>query len=176
MALYLYQRLLAPGGSGTYSLMPLVGEVPFDLLQWTAYGFFLGYFYTLLRGRSGMGKAARLFVVLLAHGAFTELVTGSPDWLELTFWGLQTFVLLVLVGLLVGDYNVARRADLNWRDLVELHDVRWAAAWASSVAVAVGGVALTLLSNAATDLYKATQEKQSPVVAQSASTTVPPRR
>ena len=154
MTLLLYQRFTSNDTAVPYPLLGFTGIVP-TVLQWAIYGFFLGYFYTLIRGRTGIEKGAWLFLVLLVHNTFVALLS-FPDgnWASLLFWSLQTFAQLVIVALVIGDYGIARRAKLGWRDLIEIHDARWVAAWGVSAAAAIGSVALSLFTTAATDYAK----------------------
>ncbi len=167
MVLYLHQQLTVVESAGDYSVLRFVGSSPLFLFQWTILGFFLGYFFDLVVGGTGVEKAAWSFLVILTHGAFlTLLAYPDANWLALGFWALQTFVVLLLVGVFVGDLQVARRASMGWRDLVDAHNVRWVLAWGSSVLVAIGGLAITVLTTAATDLYTEVLKSDRPPITQ----------
>ena len=154
MAVYLYQRFTLPAPTDPYPLLRIIGAEPFLPLQWTIYGFFLGYFFTMIRGRTGIDKATWFFLALLTHNTFVTLLTPNANWTSHLLWALQTFIQLVLVGILVGDYQIAKRAGLGWRDLIDIHDARWVAAFGTTIAAAVGGVTLTIFTTGLTDLYK----------------------
>jgi hypothetical protein len=119
---------LATGDAvGADSAMPFhLGEISQALRfgHWALYGFVFGYFYTLLRGLTPIGKAGMLFLVVLpaeilpmATLTVDAQYTRDPSWTDMAVacGGLagQTFVVCMGLGL-CWEWWLARAAAMKW--------------------------------------------------------------
>jgi hypothetical protein len=134
-----------------YVLLSIVGLLIWDVLQWPVLGFFFGYFYPAIRGRTGLWKGLWLAVAVIVPWAVLDLLYYAIDdhgsWTRLVVWALQVFVTLVLTGFLGGDLRTLKQAGFGWKELrSDVYDFGTLAAWGSSVVVASGGAIVTLLT------------------------------
>jgi hypothetical protein len=120
-------KLVTGSAVGADSSMPFyLGEVSQALRfgHWAVYGFIFGYFYTLLRGHTPIGKAGVLVLVVLPAEILPMVTltvdpqyTRNPSWTDtaVTCGVLagQTFV--VCMGLGLGwEWWLARTAAMKW--------------------------------------------------------------
>ena len=159
LALYVYnlRTSAAPGGWSGWLLVLVLSAL--FIAQWPLRGFFLGYFYPYLRGANGMQKGFTLFLINFLPPVVATILINPPAvaaffsadtsslWLGFWFWGLQLFVHCLLLGMLSGDYEVLRRAELGWRHLVDVHNLGPLLAWGSSLVAAVGAAIITALAD-----------------------------
>jgi hypothetical protein len=147
--------LTTPKDQSAYPLWDLIYSVSAILIRWAACGFFFGYFFSYIRGASGIQKAVWTFLVCaLAQAPHAALTITSMDQARaLILWNLQLFIVLMLLGLVAFDYVTLRRAGYrSFSVLFELHDVPTIGASASSILVAMGVTGATFLEGSAKQL------------------------
>jgi Family of unknown function (DUF6185) len=148
----LYIRRVAGNDYGDqFSLLWLAIPIIEQLVSWIAIGFLFGYFYTAIRGRSGLEKGMWVAVALIVPRAcYTVLaVAANPEaWPAFGLWATEVAALSLLLGLVAGDLGTLNSVKWPWRRLRELQELGWLAGWASSLVVALGGVITSLLSGA----------------------------
>jgi hypothetical protein len=147
----LYIRRVAHDGGGPFPLLwtaiPLIEQV----ISWVGIGFLFGYFYTVIRGRTGLEKGVWIAVTLVLSRACATalLASGNPDLWRLYWpWAVEVAALSALLGLVAGDLATLSSVGWPWRRIRELQEVGWLAGGASSLLVALGSVITTLLSGA----------------------------
>ncbi|MFJ1610783.1 hypothetical protein ACIOHS_46925 [Streptomyces sp. NPDC088253] len=120
-------KLVTGGAVGADSSMPFyLGEVSQTLRfgHWAVYGFIFGYFYTLLRGLTPIGKAGILMLVVLPAEILPMVTltvdpqyTRDPSWtdtaVECGVLAGQTFVICMGLGL-CWEWWLARVAAMKW--------------------------------------------------------------
>jgi hypothetical protein len=138
--------LSAPEG---YPELAFVSAVAPLVLRWVGYGLLFGYFFPLLRGKTGLGKSMSFFVAALAPsvlGALASPHSSGRSWHSAALLGVQLLIFALTMGLLA-DLAVLRRHGFTADRLVDLHSLWTVSAWASSVVVAVGtGVATVIVA------------------------------
>jgi hypothetical protein len=147
--------LTTPKNQSAYPLWDLIYSVSAILIRWAACGFFFGYFFSYIRGASGIQKAVWTFLACaLAQAPHAALTITSMDQARaLILSNLQLFIVLMLLGLVAFDYVTLRRAGYRSLSvLFELHDVPTIGASASSILVAMGVTAATFLEGSAKQL------------------------
>ncbi|MCA1790554.1 MAG: DUF6185 family protein, partial [Thioalkalivibrio sp.] len=161
MVLYLRDFFSQPMGNADYVLFYVLGSLPLLLARWTLYGFLLGYFYPLIRGENGLRKACWFALCLTVPAVVSTALASGADpeaWSTLGFSTLQIFLHMMLLGFVAGDYQVLRRAGFEWGQLLEVHNLSVLSVWGSSVAVALGAAVAALVSDAGSNLIKATMK------------------
>lgn len=124
------------------------------VLTWTMYGFVFGYYYEFIRGDSGLTKAFNFSLALIVP---TLTLTAGSVLFEASSWSggimfaLQIFIQSMLLGLSM-DLRMLQRADMGWRQLVEIHRLGGIAAWGTSVLVAIAAAIATALSSSIVDV------------------------
>jgi len=129
-----------------------------DLLRWPALGYFLMYYYPHLRGRNGIEKGLCLAAALILPSLGATVLWNASDtdaWLSLLYWSLQVFICCMTIGVGLGDLGALRRAGKGPRSLKEIYKLSTLAAWLSSLALAAGGAATTLLVSQMGSLFSA---------------------
>lgn len=129
-----------------------------DLLRWPALGYFLMYYYPHLRGRNGIEKGLCLAAALILPSLGATVLwnaTSTDAWLSLLYWSLQVFICCMTIGVGLGDLGALRRAGKGPRSLKEIYKLTTLAAWFSSLALAAGGAATTLLVSQMGSLFTA---------------------
>jgi len=141
-----------------YGLFPVLLSGLNTVTRWALYGFFFGYFYAYLKGRSGLHKALWSWAALVTPALLATVMfeSGSrPAWLGLAFWALQLLITFLLLGLVAGDLETLRRAGFRWRHVVEVHNMAALSAWAGALVIAIGTTASTILASGAGTLVTA---------------------
>lgn len=149
IVLYLWQIGSVAVDHADYEALEFgAGTAGWIVLQWPLYGFFFGYFYPRLRGHSGVAKALTVFVtIVLPPVAYHALVGQHSDWQTYGIFALQMLLFSLLLGVLAGDYLLLRRVGLGWRQMLDVHNLRFVLTLGSSIAVASGGLLVTILSS-----------------------------
>lgn len=117
------------------------------VLQWPLYGFFFGYFWPLLRGRSGIPKAIAMAAgIVIPELVTVALLSNSAQWTAYLAWALQVLLFAVLLGILAGDRYVLKRAGLGWPHIFDVHRKRYLLGWGATVALAEAGLLAALIT------------------------------
>lgn len=155
LLVYLQSIIISPTPTDSYFVLHLLNSLLLFIATWTAYGFFFGYFYPYIRGNNGIRKGLSLYVVLLIpHLAWNALAypTDVANWRSFSFWQLQLLIHFMLLGLIAGDFETLRRAKFRFRHLLQFYRLTSLSAWASTIVVAVGAAATTLISSGAAEV------------------------
>jgi hypothetical protein len=130
-----------------YEALNFIGWLTWVLIQWPVYGFFYGYFYPWLRGRTGAAKGVVLLViVILPPVLYAALWNEGADWHDYVVFALQMSLFAVPLGIITGDLFLLKRASLGWRQLVDRYHMRSFALWGTAITVALGGVVTAALT------------------------------
>jgi hypothetical protein len=136
----------APEG---YPELAFISAVAPLILRWIGYGLLFGYFFPLLRGRTGLGKSVAFFAAALAPSILSTLAGPHADgsqWHSAALLAIQLLIFALSMGLLA-DLAVLRRNGFTAGRLTDLHSLWTISAWASSVVVAVAtGIATIVLA------------------------------
>ncbi len=129
-----------------YPELALASAVAPLVLRWSGYGLLFGYFFPLLRGRTGLSKSISFFGAAAAPPVIGTLTSPGQQWHSAALLGVQLLIFALTMGLLA-DLAVLRNNGFTASRLVDLHSLWTVSAWASSVAVAIGtGVATIILA------------------------------
>jgi|GEM_PF-6048807 len=148
MAVFVYNTASSTAPTYGYQWLTVAATSIFGIAQWPLYGFFLGYFYPHIRGRSGVGKGQAVFTLIALPAVIAMAITiplDSNAWTSLIFWALQLFVMLLIVGMLAGDLVTLHASGLGWRHLFDVHDLGALTAYASTVVAAIGAAVTTFI-------------------------------
>lgn len=132
-------------GETTADLVSRLDLMALDIARWPVLGFFFLYFYPHLRGHNGIRKGLVMATTLVLPAFLATTATAHGDaqtWTAFKFWGVQTFVACMVLGVLVGDLGALRKTGRGLGGLIEIYNLGTLAAWSSSLLLAVG-VALT---------------------------------
>ena len=137
-----------------YPFWDIAADITFLVLQWLAYGFFLGYLFPYLRGRNGLEKGLGLFLAAtLPALCLAALVRHGQDWAPLLFWMLQVFIHCSLLGLVAFDLATVRRSGYrDWRLVFEVLGLPRLGVSVSTLLAAIGTALVTLFSDQAGQL------------------------
>jgi len=138
-----------------FEILSVLTTAALALVQWWLQAFLFGYYYPHLRGSDGMRKGFNFFLLFFIPTFIATVIARptTPDvWTSHLLWSLQIFIQSMLLGLIAGDYETQRRADLGWRHLVEVHNLSSLTVWGSSVLVAVSAAITTLITTGASSL------------------------
>ncbi|WP_405070891.1 hypothetical protein OG558_15480 [Kribbella sp. NBC_01510] len=129
-------------GDGLFTAFGLVDSVGWELLQWPIFGFFFGYFYTEIRGGSGLPKGLVLFLTVTLPPLVLQALADIPgSWSAYVAWTLQVLIFAVLLGLVAGDAWILDRAGVRWPHLLDVHRKRYIVGVVAAVLVQAGIVA-----------------------------------
>jgi hypothetical protein len=129
-----------------YPELALISAVAPLVLRWAGYGLLFGYFFPLLRGRTGLSKSISFFAAAAAPSILGSLASPGQPWHSAALLGVQLLIFAMTMGLLA-DLAVLRKNGFTAGRLVDLHSLWTVSAWASSVAVAIGtGIATIILA------------------------------
>jgi hypothetical protein len=131
------------------------------MAQWPLLGFFFGYFYPHLRGDTGLTKGLFLFLTVITPIAAATALTLPSDQATVTafvFSALQLLIHCMLLGFFAGDYETLRVSGLQWRHVLDVHNLGSLTAWGSTLILAIGAaVATELTTNASKLIVQALQ-------------------
>lgn len=137
-----------PLSSGTegYPLFAWAAAVAPLVLFWAGHGLAYGYFFPLLRGQTGLGKSTWLFICALLPAVISTALRGAHanTWNSTGLLAIQLFAFTMTIGVLA-DRRVLLKYGSRPGRLVDVHNLWSVSAWASSVAVAIGAAAATLI-------------------------------
>ena len=138
--------LAAPEG---YPELALISAVAPLVLRWAGYGLLFGYFFPLLRGRTGLSKSICFFAAAAAPSILSTLASphqAGQQWHSAALLAIQLLIFALTMGLLA-DLAVLRKNGFTAGRLVDLHSLWTVSAWASSIAVAIAaGIATIILA------------------------------
>ncbi len=146
LALFLRDFHAGTAPNRAYEWLDAIGSTMHAMAQWPLLGFFFGYFYSHLRGESGVSKGGYLFLAVVTPAlAATTLATptSTAAWISFSFWALQLLIHCILLGFIAGDYETLRASGLGWRHVVDVHNLGAMAAWGSTLLLAIGAAATT---------------------------------
>ena len=137
-----------PTAQEGYPELSLAAAVAPLILRWAGFGFLFGYFFPLLRGATGLGKAVWLFVAATAAevcATLTSTHTTVKQWDKTGLLIIQLFAFAMTLGLLA-DRAVLHKHRFPTARLLDLHNLWTVLAWASAVGVAVAtGIATVIV-------------------------------
>jgi hypothetical protein len=135
-------------GQEPYPELSLAAAVAPLILRWAGYGLLYGYFFPLLRGTTGLGKAVWLFVIAAAAEVCATLTSAHAtvkQWDKTGLLVIQLFAFAMTLGILA-DRAVLHKHNFPTARLVDLHNLWTVSAWASAVGVAVAtGIATVIV-------------------------------
>jgi hypothetical protein len=140
-------------GGSRYPVLDFLGNTAWTLFLWPGLGWFVGYFLPLLRGKNGAEKA--LWVFIAGVGAtlpMHALWYDGRDWAQALIWDLEFFSFTLVAAVILCDFRALRAAGMRAADWVNVHNWRFVITWSTALLAAVGTVAVTFLSTAATDI------------------------
>jgi len=144
------------GGSG-YPVLDFFGGTAWTLLEWTGYGWFIGYCLPLMRGKSGSQKAFWLFIASIAAPLPLEVIwNDSAGWAQTLVYSLELFAFLMIVAVYLSDIRPLRAAGMRAIDWISIQNWRFAVTWSTALVAAIGTAAAAYLTTAATDLSNRT--------------------
>lgn len=135
-------------GEGYPELAILAAVAPL-VARWTIYGFAFGYFYPLLRGSTGMGKAVWFTAAAIGPAVLSTAALGhgaGERWQSVVVLVVQIATFATTLGVLA-DRAVLRKYRLPLGRLVDVHNLWTVSAWASALGVAAAtGIATVLIA------------------------------
>jgi hypothetical protein len=140
-----------PDWSG-YPVLDFLGFTGWILFIWPALGWAMGYFLPFIRGRNGINKALCLYVTVGASLPMNLLWLDGHEWKITAIYYLELFAFLVIIGVTIGDLLALFSAGMSPLAWIQVHNWRFLVTWSTAVLAAIGTVAVTFLSTAATDL------------------------
>jgi|GEM_PF-2238369 hypothetical protein len=144
-------RVSYPFPIATFALFVVLATVRYLL-----YAFMFGFFFTHIRGRSGLIKGIIFAGAIIIPFAGYQLV-ALRDPLELRafiIWAAQIFLFCSVLGLWIGDVRLLKKNGYGIKDVVYVHNVPMLSAYSSAVAAAIGSAIITVLSGSVQDLSK----------------------
>ena len=136
-------------GQASYPELLLITSVAPLVIRWAAYGLLFGYFFPLLRGRTGLEKAIWFAVVAAAPTVCATLATGGStarQWDKAILLAIQVVAYALTMGILA-DRAVLREHGIPGTRLVDVHNLWVVSAWVSSITVAVAaGLATAIIA------------------------------
>jgi hypothetical protein len=138
----------SPGPLEGYPEVALLASIAPLALRWTAYGFAFGYFYPLIRGDTGLGKAIWFTAAAATPALLSAAAVGSTarQWDSIALLIIQIATFATTLGILA-DRAVLRRHRLPDRRLMDLHNLWMVSAWASSLGIAAAtGIATIIIA------------------------------
>ena|SRR5271157_2108467 len=126
-----------------------IGPVPLS----APYAVFLGFYYTHLRGVSGLGKGVRLAVAVAIPFVALRILNADSlqDMRDFLFWAFQVFLYCSLLGLL-GDYLLLRRAGFPAWNLRVIHNVPTVSAYTTVLVTGLSTTVVTLVNGRLQDV------------------------
>lgn len=154
IALGVRDLLQSPSEFDPYPLWSAALTFVSMIMRWGGLGFLLGLFFPYLPGRSGMHKGFFVFLAaMLPLLPQSAILVDAGGWGPILFLAGQTFIVCMLLGLVAFDYVALQRGGLrSWKLVFQVHDVPALGVSISSVLVAIGVTATTLISSQATAL------------------------
>jgi hypothetical protein len=148
--------------STPFPLLQVLGSLvlPF-FAKWLLASFLLGYFFSYIRGESGLqkGLVLALGMVLCTLPSNALLLGGTMgDPLALLWEAGQTILFLSALGLWAFDWNTARRYGLGWSDVLSAEGLGATAPFLSSLVAAISGVASSIISGRADEIIRSVLE------------------
>ena len=115
-----------PSPNSGYAVLDFLGGTAWNLFQWTAIGWFVGYYLPFLKGRNGTEKALWLFVVAaVANLPMSIMWDNQHQWaIDLTS-DLELLIFLMLVSVYVCDLLPLKAAGFRPTDWVQVHNWRF---------------------------------------------------
>ena len=143
--------------SSGYPLWSFFADLLNLLISWVGIGFLFGYFYPFLRGKNGLEKGVRFWLVIVLPALPLALVnnTTMTDWQGFFFWVLQVFLHCMLLGLIAFDYMTLRQGYRDWQMLFELHGIPSVGVSISTILIAAGTTVTTLFQERTQEILRA---------------------
>ena len=122
--------------------------------SWLLYAFSLVYYYTHIRGTSGLAKGLSLWVALMIPFTIYRVLNGQSltDMAPFFLWSGQVFLFCTVLGLLAFDYRLLRNNGFSARDLIPIHNFFTLSAYGSTVVAAVASALVAVITNRVPDL------------------------
>jgi hypothetical protein len=148
--------------STPFPILQILGVLilPF-FAKWLLASFLLGYFFSYIRGNTGLQKGLVLAAgIILCTLPSNALLLGGTmgDPLALLWEAGQTILFLSALGLWAFDWNTARRYGLGWSDVMSAEGLTATAPFLSSLVAAIGGVASSIISGRVDEIIKSVLE------------------
>jgi hypothetical protein len=121
---------------------------------WLLYAFFFGYFFTHLRGHTGLAKGVHLFLALTVPLAVWRLLVAQSltDLRPFLLWASQVFLFCSILGLAAFDYRAVRPYGRGVRDLTAVHNIPALSLYGSSLVAALVPALIALFTGRVKDL------------------------
>lgn len=152
----LYQFLPRSRVGYAYPVVTLLDFVLSALASWLLCAFFFGFYFSYLRGQSGLSKGIYLFVgICLPFAVYRVLNAQSiADMRFFLLWATQLFLFTSLLGLIAFDYRLLRSNRFQIRDLTAVHNMPSLSAYASTAIAALVPTVIALITGKFGELVK----------------------
>jgi len=165
VTLSIYDFAATDQNQASFPVLEFVLQVVLSLANWLVFALFFGYFYTFIRGKSGLVKGVFLAAgIALPSLCLRLLETQSIGDLRLfLLWAIQVFAFCALLGFAF-DYETLRRSGFSFPDLLSLHSTPTLSAFASSLVAVLVPTIVAVTKGEVLDLVKFLTERVIPQV------------
>ncbi len=135
--------------SSTYPLLGTVAAVAPTVLQWPFWGFIAGYFFVLLRGKTGLAKMLLFMTGVFIVSTINTLLLGAGvDWVSIAVSAAQLYSFAFLLGLRSDLETLRSSGGRGFSDLADVHHLGSAFGVVSTIVIAtLAAVVATVLAS-----------------------------
>jgi hypothetical protein len=133
-------RLYEPNGD--FPLLSVIGFLLSKILLWIILAFSFGYFYNIIRGRTGIEKALwiSLMIVLARIGPAIFFADNLKNIVTLLTLGVEIIIYCLLLGFFAFDFQILKKNGYGWGEVEVIYNMAYLSTFGSTLLVALAGI------------------------------------
>jgi hypothetical protein len=128
--------------NGNYPLLSVIGILLSKISLWIILAFSFGYFYNLIKGRTGIEKALwlSLMIILARIGPAIFFADTLKDIVFLLTLGVEIIIYCLLLGFFGFDFQILRKNGYGWGEVEVIYNMAYLSTFGSTLLVALAGI------------------------------------
>jgi hypothetical protein len=125
-----------------YPLLSIIDILLNKVSLWIILAFSFGYFYNLIKGRTGIEKALwlSLMIILARISPAIFFADTLKDIVFLLTLGVEIIIYCLLLGFFAFDFQILRKNGYGWGDVEVIYNIAFLSTFGSTLLVALAGI------------------------------------
>jgi hypothetical protein len=141
-----------------YPILSITKPLLEGLSLWLILAFSFGYFYDIIKGRTGIEKALWLSLMIICARIGPAIIFADKldQMVQLIILGIEVLIYCLLLGFFAFDFHLLRKNGYGWREIEVIYNIAFISTFGSTLAIAFAGILSGQLQQLFTKLLQST--------------------